>query len=296
MRVRVESSMTSRPPALVSVIVPTFNRRNFLQKAVESVLAQTFPDFELLIVDDGSTDSTERYCAGLLDARIRYFRQENRGVSAARNHGIREARSDWIAFLDSDDLWQPQKLEAQLDAVGASPQHQVAYTDEIWIRRGRRVNPKKKHDKYGGWIYERCLPLCIISPSSALLSRKVLKRCGLFDTRFPVCEDYDLWLRVSATFPILFLQQPLIIKVGGHEDQLSRSRWGLDRYRVRAMEKAIGSGALTPLQRRWTARELEKKAAILSTGYGNRNKLGGRRYFGRKRHCWRRVWSELRKF
>lgn len=288
--------MTTRRPVFVSVIVPTFNRRNFLQKAVESVLAQTFPDFELLIVDDGSTDSTERYCAGLRDARIRYFRQENRGVSAARNHGIRKARAEWIAFLDSDDLWQPRKLEAQLDSVGTSCEHPVVYTDEIWIRRGRRVNPKKKHGKYGGWIYDRCLPLCIISPSSALLHRKVLKRCGLFDTRFPVCEDYDLWLRVTATFPVLFLQQPLIVKVGGHQDQLSRSRWGLDRYRVRAMEKAIGSGTLTPLQEKWTARELARKTSILSTGYGNRKKLRGHRTFERKLHHWRRVWSELRKF
>ena len=176
------------------------------------------------------------------DPRIRHFYQEQRGVSAARNAGIGMSRYPWICFLDSDDQWRPAKLHRQLEELECYPHYQVVYTDEIWIRRGKRVNPRKIHRKYSGWIYHRCLPLCIISPSSILLHRSILEREGLFDETFPVCEDYEMWLRISSRQPILFLEEPLIVKVGGHPDQLSQSRWGLDRYRLQALVKIYSSG------------------------------------------------------
>ena len=258
---------------MVSVIIPTFNRRSFLQTAVSSVLSQTFRDFELLIVDDGSSDGTREALSRWRDGRIRYLFQERGGVSAARNRGIREARFDWISFLDSDDAWQPTKLARQLEVLEDVPEYQAIYTDEIWIRRGRRVNPRKIHRKYGGWVFRRCLPLCIISPSSMMMHRRILEERGLFDESLPVCEDYDLWLRVAAHHPVYFLQEPLIIKQGGHSDQLSRSTWGLDRYRLRAMEKAFQAGGLSCQQKEWTAREMVKKAGILASGCEKRGKV-----------------------
>ena len=257
---------------MVSVIIPTYNRRESLTRALASVLEQSFRDWEVLVVDDGSEDGSRQAIRRLRDSRIRYVHQENQGVSSARNTGIRLSRFPWISFLDSDDYWKPAKLERQLEALRHRRQYRVIYSDEIWIRRGRRVNPKKIHRKYSGWIYHRCLPLCIISPSSVLMHRQVFEEQGLFDEAFPVCEDYELWLRIASRHPLLFLREALIVKTGGHPDQLSRSLWGMDRSRVQSLIKTYRSNRLTPQQRVWTAREIVTKATILARGFQNRGK------------------------
>ncbi len=256
----------------VSVIIPTCNRAHFLQEAVESVLNQTFQDFELIVVDDGSTDCTP-YVLRKWKDRIRWVRQENAGVSRARNVGIRAARSRYLSFLDSDDLWLKKKLEAQVAFLDANPHYPVCYTDEVWIRKGKRVNPKRIHRKYSGWIFERCLPLCIISPSSAMIRREVLNETGGFDEALPVCEDYDLWLRIASRFPIFFLPEKLIIKRGGHADQLSTRSWGNDRYRVLALEKLLSQDDLQPRERRAVLRVLRRKCLILGNGFLKRGKI-----------------------
>lgn len=226
----------------VSVVIPTHNRENRLPAAIRSVLDQSLRPSEIIVIDDGSTDGTlalmERF-PGVL-----YIQQENQGVSLARNHGIRVAKHEWIAFLDSDDEWLPGKLAKQWEALERQPQFRFCHTDEIWIRGGRRVNPMKKHAKHGGYIFNQCLPLCVISPSSALIHRDLFDRYGMFDPELPVCEDYDLWLRICAWEPVLYVDEPLLLKFGGHEDQLSRAYWGMDRFRIRALENLIRSGVL----------------------------------------------------
>ena len=265
----------------VSVIIPTYNRVSRLGETLCSVFNQTYQDFELIVIDDGSTDDSRETLKRFRDNRLRYVYQENRGVSSARNTGIRLATFSWLCFLDSDDYWKPHKLQRQLEALQNCPNYRVSYTDEIWIRRGKRVNQKKIHQKYGGWIYHRCLPLCIISPSSVLVHQAVLNQEGVFDEELPVCEDYELWLRIACRHPILFLQDPLIVKVGGHPDQLSHSMWGMDRYRVKALLKIASSGHLTPLQKAWTAREISRKAAILATVFGKRQKWDEAEKYGK---------------
>ncbi|MXW03976.1 MAG: glycosyltransferase [Gemmatimonadetes bacterium] len=230
---------TIRP---VSVVIPTYNREDRLPSAIRSVLEQTAPPAEIIVVDDGSTDGTPALVRTF--PGVRFLRQENQGVSAARNHGISAAKHDWIALLDSDDEWLPRKLERQWSALERDPRFRFCHTDEIWIRKGRRVNPMKKHAKYGGHIFHHCLPLCVISPSSALIHRDLFERFGMFDPELPVCEDYDLWLRICAREPVLYVDEPLLLKFGGHEDQLSRAYWGMDRFRIRALEKLIQSGTL----------------------------------------------------
>jgi glycosyltransferase involved in cell wall biosynthesis len=255
----------------VSIIIPTYNRKSFVLEAVESVLAQTYEDFELIAVDDGSSDGTaevlKRY-----EKRVLYLYQANQGVSAARNNGLARAQGEFVAFLDSDDLWLAKKLAIQIAFMDRHPQAQISYTDEIWIRRGNRVNPKKRHAKYSGEIYPQCLPLCIISPSSALMRRGLFEQVGTFDPALPVCEDYDLWLRVAARFPVYFIPQRLIVKRGGHLDQLSRQEWGIDRYRVIALAKILELGVLTPELRRLTINELHRKVRVLINGYVKRGK------------------------
>jgi glycosyltransferase involved in cell wall biosynthesis len=263
----------------VSVIIPTHNRLPMLKEAVDSVLRQDFEDFELIVVDDDSTDGTgseiEQY-----GGRVKLLQHpQNKGVSAARNTGVLHAKGKYIAFLDSDDLWVKGKLKTQVSFLDENPHYPLCYTDEIWIRKGRRVNPKVKHAKYSGWIFEKCLPLCTISPSSAVMRKTLLTKVGLFDEALPVCEDYDFWLRVSIRYPIFFIGQKLIIKRGGHPDQLSQRSWGNDRYRVIALEKLLSEPHITPEEKRMILEEMKRKCQVLSKGFLKRgNDMEGRYY------------------
>ncbi len=247
--------------------------------AVRSVLEQDWPAKELIIVDDGSTDETEAVLRPFLGSSVRYERQEHAGVSAARNRGIELARGEWIALLDSDDRWLPGKLARQMKFFQEHPDFLICQTEEIWIRNGRRVNPMKKHRKYGGWIFDKCLPLCMVSPSAVMMRRELFERVGMFDETLPACEDYDLWLRVSAKYPIGLVDEPLIVKHGGHADQLSRTEKHLDRYRIKALEKLLGCGELSPEQHQLALEELKKKCRVYGEGCLKRgNGEEGRKY------------------
>lgn len=256
----------------VSVIIPTFNRGYCLGESVRSVLEQSFTDFELIVVDDGSTDNTlevVRQFPALQLIRLK----ANQGVSFARNRGLEQARGEWIAFLDSDDMWEKNKLATQMEWIKLNPDQHAIYTDEIWIRNGVRVNAMKKHSKYSGDIFHRCLPLCIVSPSSVLLRAELLDEIGGFDESMPVCEDYDLWLRIAKRYPFHFIEEKLIIKRGGHEDQLSRKYWGMDRWRVHALEKLLKENQLNETQRDGVVAMLVEKCRVLINGYGKRGKI-----------------------
>ncbi len=256
-------------PPLVSVIIPTFNRAYCLAESIHSVLAQS--GFELIVVNDGSTDDTMKVLANFPSVKVIHL-DENRGVSYARNKGLERAQGSLICFLDSDDLWEEGKLQAQVEWMQDHPDCKAVYTDEIWIRNGVRVNPMNKHQKYSGDIFRQCLPLCIVSPSSVMLRKSVLDEVGGFDESMPVCEDYDLWLRIAAHYPFKFLSDKLIIKRGGHEDQLSRKYWGMDRWRVYALEKLLHGDDLNMSQREWVTEMLIKKCEILIQGFEKRGK------------------------
>jgi glycosyltransferase involved in cell wall biosynthesis len=263
---------------MISVIIPTYNRASLLPEAIESVLDQDYikncPSdscFEFLVVDDGSTDETKDVVRAYGE-RVEYCFQPHTGVSAARNQGIRLSSGSFIAFLDSDDLWMPNKLSSQLSFMEAYPKAMVCYTEEEWMRRGVFVNPKKRHKKYSGWIFERVLPLCLLSLSSALFKREVFDIIGDFDESLPACEDYDLGIRLAQKFPIHLIDSPFIIKRGGHADQLSRQFWGMDRFRVHALERALNLD-LSPEQERLVKDEIVKKSRILIQGFRKRNKF-----------------------
>ncbi len=265
----------------MSVIIPTYNRFPYLKSAIDSVYCQTFEVWELIVVDDGSTDST-LYIPNLYPEVIFLRLEENRGVSYARNQGIERARGELVCFLDSDDTWLPEKLEEQIAWMEANPESVACYTDEIWVRKGVRVNPMKKHRKYSGRIFQNCLPLCIISPSSVMLKREVIYDIGLFDESLPACEDYDLWLRLAFRYPVHFIENKLIIKMGGHSDQLSRKYWGMDRFRIRAMEKILLEPEISSEQRRWVLEALIEKCRVLGLGYKNNGKPGEAGYYSGK--------------
>lgn len=248
----------------ISVVIPSHNRYHTLPRALDSLLNQTAPADQIIVVDDGSSDDTIQ----LIDKypNIEWIRQSNKGVSAARNRGIETAKHDWIALLDSDDEWLPEKLETIRRYHSKHPQYRLFHSDEIWIRRGVRVNPMKKHRKRGGMIYQHCLPLCVISPSAVVIHKDLLLEVNGFDESLPACEDYDLWLRLCWKHPVYYIDQPLIRKYGGHEDQLSARYWGMDRFRIRTMYRLFRQNVLNQEQSQLTLAMLQSKLNILLRG------------------------------
>lgn len=249
----------------ISVVIPTFNRLPKLIRAIDSIIGQTSPIDEIIVVDDGSDDGTETQIRDKFP-QVKFIYQANQGVSAARNKGIKQAQYPWIALLDSDDSWLPDKIKKIRQAQKQNPDYLLFHSDEIWVRNGTRVNSMNKHAKSGGWIFEKCLPLCVISPSAAVIQRELFDKTGLFDKTLPACEDYDLWLRICHQHPVFYIDQPLINKYGGHSDQLSNRYWGMDRFRIRALRKLLDQDSLGKENRLSAEKMLEKKLNILLKG------------------------------
>ena len=255
--------------APVSVIIPTYEREQFLERAIRSVLIQTLPCSEIIIVDGGSTEHTDEQVRDLQNSHpeICYLFQKNRGAAAARNFGILRAVQPLIAFLDSDDHWQPEKIARQYRAMTAKPEYLISHTGERWLRRGMHLNQKQRHLPRGGDIFDHCLKLCAVGMSTVMARRELFSLCGLFDPAFRCCEDYDYWLRVSCRHPFLLVQEALTVKEGGRGDQLSQQyRVGMDKLRVAAIAKLLEHESLTASQRYQAIHEIIRKSTIYGNG------------------------------
>jgi GT2 family glycosyltransferase len=276
---------------LVSVIIPTFNRAWAVERAVDSVLDQDYRPFELIVVDDGSTDQTAEILARYGN-QLTVVCQENRGVSAARNAGIARAEGDLIAFLDSDDFWRPKKLTIQVDFFTSHPDALICQTGEFWVRNGRRVNPGRRHRKLSGMIFTSSLELCLVSPSAVMMRKTLFSMVGGFDETLPACEDYDLWLRVTRRYPVHLIDAPLVVKTGGHPDQLSAAP-GLDQYRIRSILNLLESNELTEDQKQAAADVLSRKCRIYADGCRKRGRIDEARYYEQfnKENLRRRVYE-----
>ena len=270
----------------VSVVIPTYNRINFLFRAIDSILKQTYPIHQIIVVDNNSTDNTSEILRNKY-TKIEILSEHKQGVSSARNKGIKFSNSDWIALLDSDDSWKPEKIEKQLSLYEKSKKKlRVIHTDELWYKDKVLLNQKNKHEKSGGDIFEKCVRLCCISPSSALIRSDLFDDIGYFDESFPACEDYDFWLRVTAREKILFLDEPLTIKFGGHDDQLSKKYWGMDRFRVKALEKLILNQNLNNMQKKIVLNSLITRLEIITNGAKKRNNKKIEKIFQKKINDW----------
>jgi glycosyltransferase involved in cell wall biosynthesis len=263
----------------VSVIIPTYNRAQRLGKAIDSVLAQSHQDFELIVVDDGSEDNTDELI-GNYNSDIVYIRQENSGAAAARNRGIEKARYNLLAFLDSDDWFAENKLKTQIQAMNRNPSCLISHTNEIWYRNGQILNQKLKHKKSSGDIFAQSLELCAVGMSTIMIHKEIFDRYGFFDEGYPCCEDYEFWLRISAEEKFLLVEEPLTSKDGGRDDQLSAIyRTGMDKFRIKAIMKTLASGRLTEEQSGIARRELERKCRIYGTGCIKHGRAEEGRYF-----------------
>jgi glycosyltransferase involved in cell wall biosynthesis len=262
-------SSAAKGETMISVIIPTYNRSLFLERAVRSVIHQTLPPWELVIVDDGSTDNTRMKVAELVRESpipIHYIHQNNKGAAAARNRGIQAARGDTLSFLDSDDCYVPEKLARQYAYMGGSS-FRVSHTRETWYRRGTLLNQKRKHQPPHGDIFQASLRMCMIGMSTVMIRREIFEAHGLFDESLPCCEDYDYWLRVGATEHFLLVDEPLTIKHGGRHDQLSViHRRGMDKYRIRSLVDLLERNRLSADQRAMVIAELDRKCSIYGKG------------------------------
>ncbi|AVQ13210.1 Glycosyltransferase-like protein, family 2 [Leptospira santarosai] len=258
----------------ISVVIPTFNREDKIIKAISSVLVQTLRPKEIIVVDDGSTDSTvskiQETFSNSYDG-IRILSLEHKGVSHARNRGVENATGDWIAFLDSDDEWLPEKLERQWEYCEKHPETEILQSQEIWIRNGKRVNPPVYLSKKDGWIFEQSLEFCSVTPSSVLLKKDLYKNRGGMDEKLPSCEDYDLWLRITPKTPVALLNEFLLVRYGGHGDQLSARYQAMDRFRIYSIIKLLSSNLLDEKQRNYAEKILYVKWEILRQGRIKRN-------------------------
>ena len=264
---------------MVDIVIPFHNRKHLLKRAILSVKRQTFKDWFLWLVDDGSEDGASEYTREIFKRSLPFkllSSQNNQGVSVARNKGIHQGRGEWIAFLDSDDEWLPEKLETQINYIKANPSCSFVHSNEIWLKEGHVFPQKQKHKKTGGRIFKKSLALCCISPSAALVKRSLLEEIGLFREDFPVCEDYDLWLRITSRFSVGFVKKPLIIKHGGHPGQLSQKYKAMDYWRIKALKPFLTDSVITEEEREEVQQTLIKKCQILLKGYEKHKNLKNR--------------------
>jgi GT2 family glycosyltransferase len=253
---------------LISVVIPTFNRREKVVKAIDSVLLQSYQEIEILVIDDESHDEslaflTQRYKC---NNKVQIISQKHQGVSNARNLGIAKAKGEWIAFLDSDDLWKADKLALQIHHLNKYPQYKFGYHNEIWLRNDIRVNPVSRYCKLGGDIFNASLSTCIIATSTVIIHKSIFLEIGNFDGSLPACEDYDLWLRILAKHPVLFLDEYLTIRNAGHADQLSMQYVAMDRFRIQSLKNLLANIHVSSLQRQSITEILKHKVQILFKG------------------------------
>lgn len=243
----------------ISVIIPTYNRAKLLPRALHSVLKQSYKAEEILIIDDGSSDNTEEVLQAFM-SHIRYIKQENSGVSAARNKGIELARCEWVAFLDSDDEWHTDKLQKQVDLYEQNPNLAFIHTGEQWIRNNKKVSYPRKLQKPSGWCFLENTATCKIAASSVLMKKALFEELGDFNKDLLVCEDYDMWLRIAYSYELGLVDEELISKYAGHA-QLSNSIFAIDAYHIDILERFLDSKHADEI-----SKVIDKKRAILLKG------------------------------
>ena len=277
-----------KPQPFFSVIIPSYNRKPFLTKCIDSVMTQSYTDFEIIVIDDGSTDGTNNLIASYTDDRLTPIRQDNYGVSHARNRGIEKSTGNFIAFLDSDDWWTINKLQKTADYIHNFPQIKIFHSEEIWYRKNILLPQKLKHKNPTGSAYESVLRICCISMSTAVVHKDVFSHIGTFHEGFEACEDYDFWLRTTNEYEVKLIPETLTLKDGGRPDQLSSSVWGLDRFRIKALQKMLTSNTLTPERYKTTYKELKKKCLVFAKGAEKHGKSEEAEYY-------RRLYTDFKK-
>lgn len=227
---------------MISVIIPVFNCEKYVSEAVESVLLQTYQDFEVIVVNDGSTDNTEEVLKAYFD-RIIYIYQENKGIAAARNTGIRASKGKYLAFLDSDDIWEKDKLDGQVIFLNTNKEFDLVYEDYIPFNDKGLIRDHfsilKDFPRPSGNIFKPLILSTLFPTSTVIVKRDVLDDLGIFDESFKMGEDYELWLRIAGKYNIGYLKQRLV-RVRYHQKSITKVTKVFEKpWEIRAIEKAL---------------------------------------------------------
>ncbi|MBN2652695.1 MAG: glycosyltransferase family 2 protein [Spirochaetales bacterium] len=253
-----------------SVIIPVYNRENLIDSAIESVLRQSFSDYELIVVDDGSTDRSLYHVGKSADKLLRL---EHSGMAGlVRNRGAELASGKFLAFLDSDDLWLEDKLALQYELLQKNKGLKLVHTREIWIRNGREISQKSQKHKREGDIFEDALWKCIIGPSTTVIDREVFLRLGGFREDLEVAEDYELWLRYCSDYEVGYIDTPCTVKQAGEWDQLSAKYEMIENFRIDALFSLVKSNYFNIERQQLAKKVLIKKLEIYLNGCLKRNK------------------------
>jgi glycosyltransferase involved in cell wall biosynthesis len=264
---------------LVSVIIPTYKRLPLLKEAVASVETQTFRDWELIIVDDGSDDGTEEF---IRSKGYTFIRLTHSGLPGfVRNKGARAAHGTFLAFLDSDDLWKPEKCEKQIAFLTTYPHIILCHTREIWLRNNTIISQQRQKHKRSGNIFKDALKKCIIGPSTVMMRRESFLREGLFHERLEIAEDYELWLRITAHHEVGYIDEPLVVKRGGHPDQISQKYGHIEYFRIKALLIALKNNIFSKEQLKMAQKEFKRKCLIHARGCLKRGKIDEYTYYRR---------------
>jgi len=287
---------------LVSVIIPTYNRKTLVLEAVESVLQGTFRDFELIVVDDGSTDGTLETLSqrGFTVSPLFLISLPHTGLPGlVRNRGARIARGTYLAFLDADDLWLPQKLELQLkahrEASARGQRYRISHTRELWVRQGKIVSQRKQKHRREGDVFRDALKKCILGPSTVMMEKSLFLEVGGFREDLKIAEDYELWVRITSWEPVLYLGQPLTVKRGGSPDQLSQTYPYIEPFRLKALKDLVDRGFFLHREDRQkeALEELVRKCLIHAEGCRKRGKLEEAAYWEEQAEKYRTYGSHL---
>ena len=223
----------------ISVIIPVYNGEKTIQKTIESVLKQTFQDLELIVINDGSQDATLEVLSSIQDPRLRILSYSNAGLASSRNRGITEATGEYISFLDADDLWTPDKLEAQLQALQEHPEAAVAYSWTDCIDELGQFSRRGSHISAIGYVYsELCLIDFLENGSNPLIKHQVFTKVGNFDESLPCAEDWDMWLRLAIDYPFVVVPKPQVLYRVSSES-MSSDVWKMEQGCCQVIEQAF---------------------------------------------------------
>ena len=265
-----------------SIIIPSYNRADFLKIAINSVLSQTSHDYELIIVDDGSTDNTRKVVLSHINSlgsesadkksKLIYIYQDHQGVAKARNKGILKSTGKFICFLDSDDRFRVEKLQRTYYYIKKNPEYKIFHTEEIWYRNGKLLSQKIYHKKPSGNVFKNAAELCCVSISTAAIKKDIFTKIGVFDESLPACEDYDFWLRAASSFPVFLIPEHMTIKQGGHPDQQSQKYPAMDKFRIYSLKKILKKKGLSSVNYNIAYTVLKNKCRIYIQGALKRGK------------------------
>jgi len=259
---------------LVSIIIPVYNREKMICEAVDSVLRQTYSHWELIIADDGSVDNTLK----ILDRyknfpQIRVLTLKHIGFPGeVRNRAVEVANGRWLAFLDSDDIWIEEKLEKQINYLENHLNFRFIHTLERWERNGKIISQAhRKHEKEGD-LFKTSLGKCEIGPSTVIMERDLFVQFRGFRSDLEICEDYEFWLRLTAEIPVAYIDEELVIKRGGHKNQLSTKYGFIEIFKISALKFLVDMEKFEGERMNLARRELARKCRIYSKGCRKRGR------------------------